>query len=178
MANWSTTVIDIWSDNSKNISDAQDYLINNCIQDDWLDGSHLMPDDSIESRSLYNGGTIIDKEFTGTSINFILEGRWCGPSGLFCYICETYNLSGFYIDREPGADFTHVVEYMDGTEVVNQEDDYISALSFKHMSLDEMFEDVYWALSTPEGRTENPKLLLKFMKLSNLPLEDIIAYYE
>jgi hypothetical protein len=160
MANWSDNTISLYGE-APSIEATHNYLMEFCIKDNqsWIDGVHLKTDDSINQRGLYEGGELIDYSKEPHLIEISINGRWSGPSGLFIYLIETFKLSGTYIDREQGCDFTHVIEAKDGEILSELEDNYISDLALKYVNHESVYEELEYIIDSKEALEEYSELL-------------------
>lgn len=141
MANWSDTQVSLIGDTS-NIKQASEYIKSFLIEDGtWLDVATLMPDDSVASRTKFSMAEVCSATFEESSIEITLMGRWCSPAGFFSKVAEDFKLSGSYLDREGGCDFTHYIEWEDGEEIEDSQDDYFSQLAFDHCDIDFLIEE-------------------------------------
>lgn len=116
-------------------------MIKSFIKDDWLDVTELMPDDSTESRAGFSYMEIFDITDTDDGFEISASGRWSSPFQFIEMIAKQFNLSGYYLDREAGCDFTHVMEFYNGTKIIDRVDDYFSQLAFDYVDIESMIAD-------------------------------------
>jgi hypothetical protein len=160
MANWSDNTINLYGE-APSIEAAHNYLMEFCIKDNqsWIDGDHLKTDDSVNQRGLYEGGELLVYTKEPNLIEISINGRWSGPSGLFIYLIETFKLSGTYVDREQGCNFTHVIEAVYGEILSEDEDDYISDLAFQYIDHTFIYEELEYIIDSKEALEEHSELL-------------------
>lgn len=178
MANWSDNTISFYGEVSI-IEETHNYLMGFCIKADnsWIDAVHLKTDDSVNQRGLYEGGELIDYAKFPGAIEISINGRWSGPSGLFIYLIETFKLSGTYIDREQGCDFTHVIEATDGVIASDEEDDYISDLALKYVDHTSIYEELVYIIDSREALTEYADLIA-ICERNGMDLSELIGNIE
>ena len=133
MPNWSGNRITFWG-SVDNISAADECLKTFFIEGDYIGADDLMSDDSADQRTVYQGGELLHYSHTSNNITIAINGRWSGPSGLFVLLVDMFDLSGTYVDREQGYNFTHVIKAEYGEITFDEVEDFISDLAFQHES--------------------------------------------
>lgn len=137
MANYSDTYIKFTGPKANEALE----MIKSFTKDDWLDVTEFMPDDSIESRAGFSYMDISSITDIDDGFEISASGRWCSPFKFIEIVAKKFDLSGSYLDREAGCDFTHVMKFDNGTKVTDVEDCYFSQLAFDYVDIESMMED-------------------------------------
>jgi len=140
MANYSDTTIKLTGARAK---EALEYLKTfvNCECGSWLLVEELAPDNSISSNSGFSDMEIYNIEENENSFEISGSGRWCSPYNFFQDLAEKFELSGHYLDREGGCDFTHLIEWENGKQLSDVEEAYFSQLAFDWCDIHSLIED-------------------------------------
>ncbi|MCK9552332.1 hypothetical protein [Aquamicrobium sp.] len=170
MADWSETKISLIG---AKIDEAKEYF-NSFIKIHYLFRDKLLDTKTDVESKIINEIMILD-EIIMTDDRLIINGcgKRNGPLYFIKHLAKKFKLTGSYIDREPGSNFTRVTRFEDGECVFDKIDGFISQLAFDNCS--NLHGDAYFVYS------ENPELdYPKEIKLffdNGITLDDLKEYH-
>ena len=170
MANWSNTVIQLIGDKN-NIEKAHQF-IQSYIDENYLDPSKLMPDNSVQNRAEYSLMEIDDYTKEDSYIEIYGQGRWCAPSGFFKDVVNKFNLEIDYIDSENGADFCHIIQG-DKNNLIEKQYSYWSIEHFECKGgASAFFNEINTWYCSEEDKNDEIEKLIQYYSSSRKYIEE------
>lgn len=154
MANLSNVSICL-NGSEENIQQAYNEILK--VQED----DNLFPS-LISDQDGYNAIFDIEISLEENELTLYGYGRWNGPYEYIKHIVVKHNLSGNYFDMESGCDFSHLIEFYNGSISHEEVDSFFSDLSIKVQGIEYWIENESYRADEEDWEENNDYVINLF----------------